>query len=155
MKFEMRQFNLLDMPSEYVIAHNIDSGETAMGAGVALALCNKFNTLRNDCKNFAKENNHEVGKTFRYQHGEYTIYNMYTKPHVYFNAQNGMTMDEYLNNQRNCLNMLKRHMVFHNEKKLAIPKIACGLDKCNWEDIQKLLYEVFENTDFEIVVCFL
>ena len=105
--------------------------------------------------NFAKVNNHEVGKTFRYQHGEYTIYNMYTKPHVYFNAQNGMTMDEYLNNQRNCLNMLKRHMVFHNEKKLAIPKIACGLDKCNWEDIQKLLYEVFENTDFEIVVCFL
>lgn len=152
-KEEMR--NLLEVPAEYVVAHNIDSGEVALGAGVALALCKKHSNLRNACKEYANANSHEVGRTFRFVDGENIVYNMFTKPHVYFNAQNGMTMKEYLKNQEDCLNMLKRHMVFHKETKLAIPKIACGLDRCNWTDIKELLEKVFSDTDFEILVCYI
>jgi O-acetyl-ADP-ribose deacetylase (regulator of RNase III) len=39
--------------------------------------------------------------------------------------------------------------------KVAMPRIACGLDKCNFDDVRKIIKEVFEDTDVEILVCYL
>lgn len=155
MFYHEKQINLLEVSDEYVIAHNIDSGETAMGAGVALALCEEHKNLRTSCKDFAIKNNHAVGETFRYVDGNRVIYNMFTKPHVYFNAQHGMTEAEYLQNQKDCLISLREQMCDNNETSLAIPRIACGLDRCQWRNIYRLILEVFEDTDFEIMVCYI
>lgn len=38
-------------------------------------------------------------------------------------------------------------------KKLAMPKIGCGLDKLEWEDVSNLIKNIFEDTDIEILVC--
>jgi O-acetyl-ADP-ribose deacetylase (regulator of RNase III) len=155
MEFKIVQKDILTVSKDFVIAHNIDSGETALGAGVALALCNKYTNLRDECKKFARDNEHKVGITYRCLCDERIVYNMYTKPHVWYNANKGMSMNEYLLNQRNCLISLKNQMLEHNENKLAIPKIACGLDRCNWVDIEQIIKEVFENTKIEIIVCVL
>ena len=97
------------MPKEYVLAHNIDAGETAMGAGVAKALCNKYPTLRKSCVDFAVKNNHSVGLTHRFVDASgMVIYNMYTKAHVWHNSGRGMTKEEYCVNTEKCLTSMVR-----------------------------------------------
>ena len=156
MTFKIIQHDLLTMPRDYVIAHNIDSGETAMGAGVALALCKKYMSLRGYCKIYAVEHEHKVGLTCRYiSLDDRVIYNMFTKPHVWKSAIRGMTEEEYHTNQRNCLEHLKSQMIENGETKLAMPKIACGIERCKCENIEAIIKDVFKDTDFEIVICVL
>ena len=47
---------------------------------------------------------------------------------------------------------LRQKMEQHKETRIAIPKIACGLDLQNWETIKNLLSDVFEGSDIEIHV---
>ena len=145
--------DLMQSPIDYVIAHNIDSGETAMGAGVALVLCRAFPKLRRHCQDFASEHNHEVGHTCRYvaDNGR-VVYNMYTKPHVWNSVIRGMTTEQYHSNQRKCLEDLKKQMIENGETKLAMPKIASGLDRCVWSEIRTIIQEVFEDSNIEIVI---
>ena len=37
--------------------------------------------------------------------------------------------------------------------KVAMPRIGYGLDRQNWSEVKKLIEEVFEDTDIEILVC--
>ena len=46
---------------------------------------------------------------------------------------------------------LKRHP--NANGKLAMPKIGCGLDNLNWQDVEQLIRKVFADTDIEILVC--
>lgn len=41
----------------------------------------------------------------------------------------------------------------HNSDKIAMPKIGCGLDKLEWSKVRKIIFDVFESTDVEILVC--
>ena len=147
--------DLLTVPLEYVVAHNIDAGETAMGAGVALALCRKYPSLRSSCQQYAQNNGHKVGETYRFVDGNRVVYNMYTKPHVWCNAYRGMSYADYLANQEQCLIALRNHMIKHNEWFLAIPKVGSGLDRCRWEDIRQIIQKVFEPTEIHILVCYI
>jgi hypothetical protein len=47
-----------------------------------------------------------------------------------------------------CLQMQE-----HGEKYLAIPQIACGLDRCRWSDVSKIIEEVFKDSGIEVLVC--
>ena len=38
-------------------------------------------------------------------------------------------------------------------KKLAMPCIGSGLDRLEWHKVRKMIKDVFENVDIEIVVC--
>ena len=40
----------------------------------------------------------------------------------------------------------------HGVSTIAIPKIGCGLDQSNWQDIVKLLRDIFAYSDIQIVV---
>ena len=40
-------------------------------------------------------------------------------------------------------------------KKLAMPKIGCGLDRLSWNAVQKEIKEIFNDLNIEIVVCYL
>ena len=35
---------------------------------------------------------------------------------------------------------------------IAIPKLGCGLDKMNWQEVVKLLRDIFAYADVQIVV---
>ena len=34
-----------------------------------------------------------------------------------------------------------------------MPIIGCGLDKLQWDKVSKIIKEIFEDTDIEILVC--
>lgn len=46
---------------------------------------------------------------------------------------------------------LKEHLI--GGDKIAMPKIGCGLDRLNWQDVEQIIKEVFADTDVEILVC--
>lgn len=45
--------------------------------------------------------------------------------------------------------------IYHNVKKIAMPKIGCGLDRLDWNRVRIIIQEVFADTDIEILVCYL
>jgi hypothetical protein len=53
------------------------------------------------------------------------------------------------------LRALKRALLAHGEKRLAIPRIGAGIDRLNWSDSAGFIQELFADTDIEIMVCVL
>ena len=39
--------------------------------------------------------------------------------------------------------------------KVAMPRIGCGLDRLNWDDVRPMIEEIFKDMDIEILVCVL
>lgn len=39
--------------------------------------------------------------------------------------------------------------------KVAMPRIGCGLDRLNWDDVRPMIEEIFADMDIEILVCVL
>ena len=54
---------------------------------------------------------------------------------------------------RRALEMMRKRMDFECITKLAMPRIASGLDRLEWPKVYEIICEVFENTDVEIVIC--
>ncbi len=54
---------------------------------------------------------------------------------------------------RNALNWMKEDCEIRGIKKIAMPMIGCGLDKLKWDDVSKIIKDVFKDTDVEILVC--
>lgn len=43
----------------------------------------------------------------------------------------------------------------HDVKKIAMPKIGCGLDRLDWNKVRPMIQDVFADTNIEILVCYL
>lgn len=138
-----------------VICHCI-SADAAMGAGVALALVRKYPDLKPTVQSVLKTTHldtsvgHVVFYADSYSHT--LIANMVTKQN-YWDKSTTMPSGHYLKNLRECLENVRSVMDGLNEKKLVMPKIGCGLDRCNWNDVLQIVDEVFGNSDIGITVC--
>ena len=51
------------------------------------------------------------------------------------------------------LEAMKSHAAMYGVSAIAIPKIGCGLDEMNWQEVVKLLRDVFAYSDIHVVVC--
>lgn len=51
------------------------------------------------------------------------------------------------------LKKLQQHIEQKEVKKLAIPRIGCGLDRLEWSTVKRMLEFIFQNTNVEITVC--
>jgi hypothetical protein len=51
------------------------------------------------------------------------------------------------------LKKLRGHVTVNGVKKLAMPRIGCGLDRLQWEKVKFMIEFVFAKVDVEIVVC--
>ena len=60
-----------------------------------------------------------------------------------------------MENMKKALIILRRQCEKYDIKKLAMPKIGCGLDGLYWNVVSHLIQEVFYDSDIEIMVCFL
>ena len=138
----------------YVIAHCV-SCDCAMGVGVAVAICNKHINLRKDCKEIVATDKTVPGFVIRYKDDKGVVYNMFTKEKYWYNANRNMKLGEYESNLREALTKVKMLMLKNNETKLAMPRIGCGLDRCNWLDVSNMIKEIFADTDIEIKICVL
>ena len=52
----------------------------------------------------------------------------------------------------NTLSEMKDHAIANNIRSIAMPKIACGLDKMNWEELSKISVDVFQQSGVTIFV---
>ena len=131
--------DLFTMPQGYYLAHCI-SADFALGAGIA--------------KTFDKVYNMRF-KLFRnYDNYEYTggdallvdnVFNLVTKKKCWHKPT--------YESVREALEMMKEKLDFLGATKLAMPRIASGLDRLDWPKVYEIICEVFEDTNIEIVIC--
>ena len=138
-----------------VICHCI-SAAAAMGAGVALALVRKYPDLKPTVRSILKTTHSDtlVGHVVFYadSYSHTLVANMVTKQN-YWDKSTTMPSGHYLKNLKECLENVRSVMDGLNEKKLVMPKIGCGLDRCRWGDVLQLIDDVFGDSDIEITVC--
>lgn len=152
MNYEIKDLLTVDR-KKYVIAHCI-SADCAMGAGVVVPIMKKHPDLKKSCKEYSfSKHKQVVGHAYRYQDNEGVVYNLFSKYSVRHKAGVGISVQQYHEQLKQCLLDMKRQMIENDEKYLAIPQIACGLDRCKWSDVSKIIEEVFKDTDIDILVC--
>ena len=127
-------------PKEYYFAHCISS-DCKMGAGIAVEFKRKFKlaSLKNEVCSELLESPTCIVKG--------RVFNLITKQ-VY----SGKPTYESL---KASLEIMRIIVVERKIKKLAMPKIGCGLDKLQWGKVREILQEVFEDVDVDITVCYL
>ena len=139
---EVKQ-DLFTVPKDYALAHCI-SADYALGAGIA----EEF-TKRGVKQQLEQYNTHTpVGKTVTTHATEWLIeFNLVTKE-KYWQKPIYETVHSALVHMKLYCNTFKI-------KKLAMPRIGCGLDKLEWSKVKDLIIQVFKNMDIEILICYL
>ena len=142
MIYHEEKMNLLTVPQGYWIAHCI-SGDFTLGAGVAKQIDEVFN-MKAALQSVWEDNIEDfIGACLPIA-----------------NVLNLVTKDKYwhkptLKSLRDALEDMKMVAAENCIKKIAMPRIGCGLDKLNWQDVEPMIKDVFKDMDIEIMVCVL
>lgn len=139
------QSDLFLMPQGYYLVHCI-SGDYALGAGIA----KQFNILYD--MRYRLHRDYPIPDGGRYAHvGDAllvgNVFNLVTKPLCYQKPRYDDLYDTLIDLREQC-------EILHI-KRIAMPKIGCGLDRLEWSRVKEMLEEIFEHTDIEITVCYL
>lgn len=146
MKYKEIEQSLFECDNSYLYAHCI-SLDLALGAGIAKQINMRYN-MRSKLLSFKKQNP-SYFDNFSYGFCIVVdgIANLITKDKCYEKPT--------LKTLEQSLISLKKYIMKHNIKKLAMPKIGCGLDRLNWEDVSTLIKNIFIDLDIEIVICYM
>lgn len=143
MRYKEQKRDLFSADNDYYLAHCI-SADFGMGKGIVVEFNKRF-----DMKNKLKQLYPNYLQTWT--NGdclkEGKVFNLITKER-YYNKPTLATL-------KNALIKMKEICLKENITKIAMPKIGCGLDQLNWNDVKQLLFETFEDTDIEIFVCYI
>ena len=131
--------DLFTVPQGYYLAHCI-SADFALGAGIAKTFDNVYN-MRFKLFKFYDNYTYEGGDALPIDN----TFNLVTKPKCY-HKPTYEAVREALESMRDIMESL-------NITKLAMPKIGCGLDRLDWDEVYDIIFEVFEDTDVEILIC--
>ncbi len=133
--------DLFTVDKDYALAHCI-SGDFALGAGIAT--CFAKMGVRNSLKTMYRTG--KIGDALITTCSDWKCeINLVTKERAFEKPTLGTL--------RQSLASLNSYVRSVGLKKIAMPKIGCGLDRLKWEDVSVLIKEVFEDTDVEILVC--
>lgn len=158
---------LFNMPSEFALGHCV-SKDMRMSAGIALNFklvyksnCFKIVITMRDILNVYKINYYfrstfgrigelmdqkcSVGNVAYLKHNGRFVYYLITKERCYFKP----TYDTITA----AINYLRDLIVKHDVKKLAIPRIGCGLDKLHWPTVKDIIEKAFKGVECNIKVC--
>lgn len=131
--------DLFTIPQGYYLAHCI-SADFALGAGIAKVFDEVYNMR---FKLFRNYDNYE------YSGGDAlpvdNVFNLVTKNKCWHKPT--------YESLRESLEMMKEQLDFLGATKLAMPKIASGLDRLEWTKVYDIICEVFEDMDIDIVIC--
>ena len=146
MYYHEEKMNLMDVPQGWWIAHCI-SGDFALGAGVAKQIDEAFN-MRDALHGMWGKDSEMTGTwSVPCCLPVGNVFNLVTKER-YFHKPT-------LASLRTALEEMASYAVRMRITKIAMPKIGCGLDRLNWDDVAPMIQEIFEDTDIEIMVCYL
>lgn len=157
--------DLFTIGSEYTLAHCI-SADYALGAGIAKVFADKYNVKAELLRkrkyapnkyaiewdghgrcDFALSNMAEDGT------GYWLVANLVTKEKCYHKPTYD-TLRQALEDMKNSL--LNLHAPWRKGAlKIGMPLIGCGIDGLKWERVSAIIKEVFADTDFEILICYL
>ena len=139
MNMTIENRDLFTVPQGYYLAHCI-SADFALGAGIAKTFDKVYNMR------FKLFREYDM---FKYEGGDAllidNVFNLVTKKKCYHKP----TYDSV----REALECMKEQMEMLYVTKLAMPRIASGLDRLNWDDVYDIICEVFEDMDVEILIC--
>ena len=123
------------------IGHCISS-DAKMSKGFADLLSQRISGLRDTCR----QTKLLSGQTFPFwdRAGNRYIYNLVTK--TKFSEKPNLTTLSL------TLEEMKSHARLYGISTIAIPKIGCGLDQMNWQEVVKLLRDIFAYSNIRIVV---
>ena len=131
--------DLFTVPQGYYLAHCI-SADFALGAGIAKTFDNVYNMR---FKLFREYPGYE------FESGDClpidNVFNLVTKDKCFHKP----TYDSV----RDALEVMRDMMEDLGVTKLAMPRIASGLDRLNWSQVYDIICDVFKNSDVEILIC--
>lgn len=131
--------DLFTMPHGYYFAHCISS-DFALGAGIAKTFDNEYNMRFKLFKQYPN---------YAYYGGDAllidNVFNLVTKA-KYWHKPTYESVREALESMRDQLEEI-------GGTKLAMPHIASGLDRLEWEKVYEIICEVFNDVNIEIVIC--
>uniref|UniRef100_A0AC11EV42 Uncharacterized protein n=1 Tax=Ovis aries TaxID=9940 RepID=A0AC11EV42_SHEEP len=130
--------DLFACPQTDSLVHCI-SEDCRMGAGIAVLFKKKFGGVQELLNQQKKSGEVAVLK----RDGRY-IYHLITKKR----ASHKPTYE----NLRKSLEAMKSHCLRNGVTDLSMPRIGCGLDRLQWENVSAIIEEVFEATDISITV---
>lgn len=141
MKFVEINDDLFRCSKEYALVHCV-SADFHMGAGIAVHFKSLFKNIQ-----FLKSQNKVSGEVAILLYENQHIYYLVTKAHSW----NKPTIKNFTNS----LYDMKNHMLLNNVKKIAMPRIGCGLDRLSWFTVRNIIQSVFSDTEIEINVYYL
>lgn len=130
--------------AEYALCHCI-SLDFALGAGIAKAFA-KMGVKKQLCEKYPKQWQGR-GYCLITETNGVTVGNLVTKER-YFHKPTLETLRQALEDF--CAQALEMKLT-----KIAMPRIGCGLDKLDWEDVRGIINAVFGGTELEILVHYL
>lgn len=132
--------DLFSIPHGYYFAHCI-SADFALGAGIAVEF-NKLWNLRNKLK-FDLPNGVDKDCCICVDN----VLNLVTKRRAYQKP----TYDSLRTALEGMREIAEEKMI----EKIAMPRIGCGLDRLEWNQVREMIEEIFDDMDIEILVCYL
>lgn len=146
MNYNEEQRDLLSVPQGWMLAHCI-SADFALGAGIAKVIDDKFN-MKQMLKNLWGEGSGmEDDWTSPCCLPVANVFNLVTKDRCFHKPT--------IENLRIAVEEMKEYALCMGVTKIAMPQIGCGLDQLNWNDVSEMIKLVFDETDVEILVCYL
>lgn len=139
MTITIEKKDLFTVSQGYYLAHCI-SADFILGAGIAKKFDEVYN-MRFKLYREYDEYDYEGGDALLIDN----VFNLVTKPKCYHKPRYEAV--------REALKTMKDIMKMNATTKLAMPKIGCGLDHLNWDEVYDIICEVFEDTDVEILIC--
>lgn len=143
MKYEEVKKDLFSVDKKYALGHCV-AQDGGMGAGIAVLFVKKFGAV---LRKVVTDSNPAISDVvfFHSEKKNRNIYNIVTKKESW-GKPTRKTFDD-------AIVILKKKMIEHGDKYLAIPIIGADLDRLSWDENKATLNRVFADTDIEILVC--
>lgn len=136
--FRVVKGDLFSAPGDYALAHCVGA-DFWMSRGIAVRFKQKFGRVQE-----LKQQNAKPGEMAVLKVDNRFVYHLVTKQRS--------TQKPKLSDLRKSLSAMKSHIKAHGVRKVAIPRLGCGLDKLNWEDVYPVIERAFSKLAIEMVV---
>ncbi|PSN50753.1 hypothetical protein C0J52_01172 [Blattella germanica] len=130
--------DLFEAPTDYSLAHCV-AEDLRMGSGIAVNFRQSFKSVGE-----LLDQKRKVGQVAVLKSDNRYIYYLITKK-----VSNGKPFIEDL---ERSLKEMKKHCEEHEVKKLAMPRIGCGLDRLEWRAVKPMIEDIFSDLEIDITV---
>lgn len=131
--------DLFELMNTHLLVHCI-SRDCKMGSGIALQFRNYYPNMANDIKNYLITSNTDKRCIL---YGD-RVANLITKER-YFH------LPDYSNLEQSLIE-LRQIIIKKRFTRIAMPTIGCGLDMLSWNKVRKIIQNIFNDLNIDIIV---